>query len=143
MNQDQFEREGNFSLAMAIIRSLQKKGLLTATEVAKIRTSLIERFKGNVHGQYFLGRCFFYGEGVVKDVNKAFQLFTKAAPKIIQYAEQGYAAEQFYTGVLYYNGWGVEKHKKTAQFWFEKAAKMGLVQAQVFLKKHMKFGKLW
>ena len=44
MNQDQFEREGNFSLAMAIIRSLQKKGLLTAAEVDKIRASLIERF---------------------------------------------------------------------------------------------------
>lgn len=44
MNQDQFEREGNFSLAMAIIRSLKKKGLLTAAEVDKIRTSLIERF---------------------------------------------------------------------------------------------------
>ena len=44
MNQEQYEREGNFSLAMAIIQSLQKKGLLTALEVDKIRASLIERF---------------------------------------------------------------------------------------------------
>ena len=44
MNQDQFEREGNFSLAMAIIQALQNKGLLTAVEVDKIRASLIERF---------------------------------------------------------------------------------------------------
>ena len=99
--------------------------------------------KGNVYGQYYLGRCFFYGDGVVKDVNKALLLFTAAAPKIIQYAEQGDAAEQYYAGNLYYNGWGVEKDKKTAQFWFEKAAKMGMVPARVFLKKHMKFGKLW
>lgn len=44
MNQEQFDREGNFSLAMAIIRSLQKKGLLSISEVEKIRMSLIERF---------------------------------------------------------------------------------------------------
>ena len=44
MNQEQFEREGNYSLAMVIIQTLHKKGLLTAVEVDKIRASLIERF---------------------------------------------------------------------------------------------------
>ncbi len=44
MTEEQYEREGNFSLAMAVIRALQKKGLLTASEFEKIREKLINRF---------------------------------------------------------------------------------------------------
>ena len=44
MNQEQFEREGNFSLAMAVIRTLLRKGLLTDQEAEKVRKSLIVRF---------------------------------------------------------------------------------------------------
>lgn len=44
MTEEQYERESNFSLAMAVIRALQKKGLLTATEVQKIKEKLICRF---------------------------------------------------------------------------------------------------
>lgn len=44
MTEEQYERESNFGLAMAVIRALEKKGLLTATEVEKIRERLIRRF---------------------------------------------------------------------------------------------------
>ncbi|MBR3374408.1 MAG: hypothetical protein IKG71_01270 [Firmicutes bacterium] len=44
MTEEQYERESNFSLAMAVIRALQKKGLLTASEFEKIREKLICRF---------------------------------------------------------------------------------------------------
>lgn len=44
MNQDQFEREGNYSLAMAIIKTLQGKGLLTEREAEKVKKALIVRF---------------------------------------------------------------------------------------------------
>lgn len=44
MTEEQFERESNYGLAMAVIRALEKKGLLTATEVEKIREKLIRRF---------------------------------------------------------------------------------------------------
>lgn len=44
MNQDLFEREGNFSLAMTIIRTLQGKGLLSEREAEKVKKALIVRF---------------------------------------------------------------------------------------------------
>ena len=44
MTEEQYERESNFSLAMAVIRALQKKGLLTTSEFEKIREKLINRF---------------------------------------------------------------------------------------------------
>lgn len=44
MTEEQYERESNYGLAMAVIRALEKKGLLTAMEVERIRERLIRRF---------------------------------------------------------------------------------------------------
>ena len=45
-------------------------------------------------------------------------------------AEQGDAEAQFYLGLLYRNGEGVEKDDRTALMWFTESAKQGYLNAQ-------------
>lgn len=44
LTKDQFEREGNYQLAMAIMRMLLGKGLLTKDEYSKANARLVERY---------------------------------------------------------------------------------------------------
>ena len=51
-------------------------------------------------------------------VNDAFDLFQRSAQK-------GYAPAQVNLGVMYLNGWGVERNYARALYWFQKAATEG------------------
>ena len=44
MTQDQFKRESGFRIALAMLKALLRKGILTAPEFEKARDSLISRF---------------------------------------------------------------------------------------------------
>lgn len=57
------------------------------------------------------------------EYNKAFEYYQKAA-------EKGYAQAQFYLGLCYHNGDGVEKNLSEAVIWFRKAADQGFAKAQ-------------
>ena len=39
----------------------------------------MEANAGNTHAQYILAGCYYYGDGVTKNVQKAFELYTLAA----------------------------------------------------------------
>ena len=58
-------------------------------------------------------------------------------------ADQGNDNSQYYLGLCCYNGTGTPQDKAAAQSWLEKAAANGNKDAKVFLKKHMKLGRLW
>jgi len=45
LTKEQFEREGSYRLAVAIMRTLFGKGLLTKDEYRKANERLVERFK--------------------------------------------------------------------------------------------------
>ena len=68
--------------------------------------------QGISDSQYILGRCYFFGDGVEKDVEKALQLFEKAA-------EERHSGSQRFLGRCYLFGEGVEKDVKK-QFHFLK-----------------------
>ena len=72
---------------------------------------------------FYLGICYYLGEGTEIDKNFAFHYFEKAA-------EKGYAQAQYNVGICYLNGDGVEKNSKLAFQWFLKAAEQGDILAQ-------------
>lgn len=83
--------------------------------------------QGDVNAQYILGLCYFYGNGVEKDLSEAVKWYRKAAV-------QGFADAQYNLGICYYNGDGVEKNLSEAVVWFRKAADQGHAEAQNALR---------
>lgn len=74
--------------------------------------------QGHIQGMKNMGWMYDWGEGVNKDINKAFSWYHKAA-------EQGDAYAQYHTGLMYDVGRGVSKDKKQAQELFYEACKNG------------------
>ena len=68
------------------------------------------------NAQYYLGLCYFGGEGVDKDYKKAVDLFSKSAKK-------GNSDAQFRLGYAYYFGRGVKKDQQMAVEFYKKSAK--------------------
>lgn len=68
--------------------------------------------------QLRLGWCYYYGDGVEKNLEKAANCFHKAA-------ELGYTQAQLQLGECYANGWGVPKDRNQANYWYTKAAEQG------------------
>ena len=114
--------------------------------------------------QYYLGMCYYYGEGVKQDYEAAVKLYREAAEQGVadaqcelglcyyfgegveqdyeeavkwyrKAAEQGYASAQYNLGVCYYNGKGVEQDYEEVVKWYRKAAEQGHPRAQYHLKK--------
>jgi hypothetical protein len=83
----------------------------------------LETDQGNAATQNNLGRRYYNGEGVPRDLGKAAELFQKAA-------EQGNADSQNNLGRLYYNGEGVPRDLGKAAELFQKAAEQGNADAQ-------------
>ncbi len=75
---------------------------------------------GDEYSQYELGRCYFYGNNVTQDYNKAAKLFSKLA-------QQGHTKAQNYLGGCYEKGLGVEQNDSKAISWFKNASKDNFV----------------
>lgn len=77
--------------------------------------------------QYRLGLRYQLGDGVQKDMQKAFSLYKKSA-------EQGYPPAQFAMGICHeIGGHGVVQDGLKAASWYEKAARQGHTKAQLNL----------
>ena len=81
---------------------------------------------GDVEAQCELGDCYYYGNGVSKDLEKAFMWFSKAA-------EQGSDFAQCALGFMYENGELVSKNIEKAIEWYNLAAEQGNPDAQYLL----------
>jgi len=66
--------------------------------------------RGDAAAEYFLGRAYFQGKGVVQDYGKAADLFRRSA-------EQGNAKTQNDLGVIFESGLGVEQDKAAQGAW--------------------------
>jgi len=82
---------------------------------------------GDAKAQYNLGLCYYNGNGVNKDMEKAVEWYLKAA-------EQGHAEAQYALGQCYYYSSGVNKDISKAVGWYRKAAEQGHAEAQMKLK---------
>ncbi len=66
---------------------------------------------------------------------------TTNVTEIIKVAEQGFAKAQYYLGVMYENGKGVEQDVAKAVSWYRKAAEQGYAKAQFNLGGMYALGK--
>ena len=88
-----------------------------------------------MEAQTYLGVCYFYGEGVEKDIDKAIELLREAS-------KQGEENAQYYLGICYYNGEGVEKDVEKYIELIESAANQGNSDAITELGIIYKEGKI-
>ena len=78
---------------------------------------------GYAKAQASLAWMYHTGNGVAKDLNKALELYRKAA-------DQGHSIAQNNLGVFYERGLNVPKSEKAAAEWYRKAAETGYSYAQ-------------
>ena len=79
--------------------------------------------QGDIQAQYFVGRAYKNGWGVIKDDTDAVKWYHKAA-------DQGHARAQSNLGNMYREGKGVKQDYEKAVELFSKAAEQGLAGAQ-------------
>jgi TPR repeat protein len=119
-------------------RTQELKDVITANRAAKAATAgtlSVEKTSGDFSAyktgaetgdrvaQYKLGKCYFEGNSVAKDPEKAVSWWRKAA-------DQGLAEAQLNLGVCYFKGVGVAQDQVKAVSLWEKAGEQGLAEAQ-------------
>ena len=77
-----------------------------------------EAEQGDAKAQYELGKCYFYGEDLPKNINKAIEWLTKSA-------EQNNAEAQYILGKYNISPENNNRDEKKAAEWLTKAAKQG------------------
>lgn len=70
---------------------------------------------GHLKANRYIGLSYLNGEGVKKDVNKAFEQFSLAA-------ERGDVTSKYWLGHCYENGLGTPKDLTKAVYWYQQAA---------------------
>ncbi len=94
----------------------------------ELRELSVAAEKGDAFAQTDLGMCYFRGDGVPKDMEKATEWFRKAA-------DQGEVDAQCILAECCIYGFGVKVNDKEAVAWFEKAAAQGDERAIEELQK--------
>ena len=84
--------------------------------------------QGDAEAQFYLGVCYYNGEGVNQDYSQAVYWWRKAA-------EQGLAEAQYNLGVCYERGEGVNQDYSQAVYWYRKAAEQGDEDAKEALRE--------
>jgi len=116
-----------FMLGCSLTGAAAAKPPVTAEIVAAAES-------GDAAAQFQLARAYLRGEGVPKDVNKAFSLMKAAA-------DQGHADAIGGLGYFYSAGIAVPKDPDLAAEWFRKGAEKGSAKAQLNLGKWLLDGK--
>ncbi|MCI8730869.1 MAG: sel1 repeat family protein [Lachnospiraceae bacterium] len=81
---------------------------------------------GYAEAQYWLGHCYYYGDGVAENKTEGFKWYMKGA-------QQDFAPAQCSVGCSYMNGEGIAPNTQEAFKWFMKAAEQGGPEAQYFV----------
>ncbi|MBE5935614.1 MAG: sel1 repeat family protein [Lachnospiraceae bacterium] len=83
-------------------------------------------------------KCYYYGNGVAVDKVQATQYFKKVM-ELIEESREG--REIFHIGLMYENGWGVEKDVYAAEKYILHAIRKGYIPAQEYFKNNSLVGK--
>ncbi|MCL2757666.1 MAG: hypothetical protein FWD43_06275, partial [Coriobacteriia bacterium] len=115
--------------------------------------------QGDAEAQFYVGGCYYNGEGVDKDYGEAVKWYRMAGEKgnamaqcdvgmcyhfgdgvgidlteavkwYRKAAEQGFSDGQYFLGVCYADGYGISKDDGKAALWFRKASEQGNEYAQ-------------
>ena len=89
---------------------------------------------GYLYSEYTLGKCYYYGDGVARDFEKAFTYFDRAADK-------GHVGSTYMLGKCYYYGNGVSKDVYAAFERFKTAMIKGYAAAKVMVGECFYFGR--
>ncbi|GBL43520.1 secretory immunoglobulin A-binding protein EsiB [Verrucomicrobiota bacterium] len=98
---------------------------LTPAEVVHFEKCRLRAEAGDAEGQSMLGFCYFVGQGVEKDYEKAFLWLRRAAVKD--------SDAQMILAHAYRNGEGVPQDHAAAVSWYRKAVELGNPRAMVNL----------
>ena len=90
--------------------------------------------KGDADSQFYLGKCYYTGQGIEKDYDLAFYWFSESA-------KQGNAKSENALGICYEYGTGIKKDVYKALFWYKKSAEQGYAAAQCNLGSCYKYGE--
>ena len=93
---------------------------------ARFKKELPKAEKGDVKAQYEVGEMYEKGKGAVRDAQKAFDWYLKAAK------QKDYKAA-FKVGLFYYEGTAVKRDYDKAFDWFSRSAEKNYVRAQYYL----------
>lgn len=106
-----------------------------------LKQFIVAAEKGHADAEYMLGKCYFFGFGVIPDKTEAFEYFRKAA-------EKKKANAQYMLGVCYESGIGIDRDEaesgrlyQLAVKSFQKSAEKGDAEAQLLLGQCYEFGK--
>jgi TPR repeat protein len=130
-----------FAQTYAPLNNAGITGSKTAADIAFINGDYATAFreweklanKGDANSQYNLGRMFYYGQWVKRDVTISNKWFRLAAEKWKLNYERNSAVVQYKLGELYLKGWGVTKDRKTAIKLITLSAKRKFPHAQYTL----------
>lgn len=130
--------KNNINYMHEAISHLQNKNFV---EAGKILTN--EANKGNSYAEVLLGKLYFNGNGVEKNVNKAIKLYEKSAA-------QGHFLGEYELSLLYLDGIQVKKDTIKGKALLESSANKGYGNAQAMLglyyikyEKNIDKGKEW
>lgn len=101
---------------------------------ARFKKELPKAEKGDVKAQYEVGEMYEKGKGAVKDIQKAFDWYLKAAN------QKDYKAA-YKVGLFYYEGSSVKRDYDQAFAWFSQSAEKEYVRAQYFLGELYEYGR--
>ncbi|CAG8437350.1 18024_t:CDS:1, partial [Acaulospora morrowiae] len=88
---------------------------------------------GSLKAQNSLGICYENGNGVEKDLSKAFEWYSKSG-------EVYFVCGQYNVGRLYDSGKGVDRDTKKAFEWFSKSTEMGYEYGYLELGERFYYG---
>ena len=101
---------------------------VNAEEYNQFKLDLILAKRGDAGAQFYVASAYEEGQGVSKDLGKAFEWYSQAA-------KNRHSGAQFKLGEFYENGWGVKADKNKALSWYKAAEKNGSRLAKERLKK--------
>jgi|GEM_PF-3800275 len=98
----------------------------TSTKKTEFQKLLQRAESGEAEAQNKLGTLYYNGQGIAKDLKKAFEWYKKAAL-------QGLSNAQYNLGAMYFDGEGTPQDKTKALEWLEKAAAQGVTESKYYL----------
>ncbi|RGB42655.1 hypothetical protein C1646_786116 [Rhizophagus diaphanus] len=113
----------NISNSIFLLGYFNYKGIETRINYKKAFNLFINASENNhILAQYFVGVCYFFGHGIMKNEKLALKYFKTTANKNLTNGQKD-------TGYCYENGIGIEKDLNKAFYWYEKAANNGNIIA--------------
>ncbi|MGD8712705.1 MAG: tetratricopeptide repeat protein [Thiohalophilus sp.] len=115
---------------LAVVTVMMCIGLSTPAlaDAGQFKLDMILAKRGDADAMYYVANAYEEGRGTQKDMNQAFEWYSKAA-------KQDQQGAQYKLGVFYENGEAVQQDIKTAMEWYKKAAANGSTLAKERLNK--------